>query len=95
MTRPVMALAATVAGASALTGVLAATPEVPRWLLVALAGVTAVGTAVGGIVTQTQTAPWKEVAARKLQDGTVVAGPASSVTTGATVDVTKGEDEPW
>lgn len=98
MSRPVMVLAGVVAGSSALTGVLAATPEVPRWLLVVLAGVTAVGTAVGGVVTQTRTAPWAEVAAHRAQDGGLVAGPAAQVATGAEVEVmpaAKPADERW
>jgi hypothetical protein len=91
MSRPVLVLASIVAGASALTGVLAAEPSVPRWLLIVLAGVTTVGTAVGGVVTQTKTAPWKDVAARLTEDGSVVAGPASPVPLGHEVDVTRTE----
>lgn len=91
MSRPVVVLASIVAGASALTGVLAAEPSVPRWVLIALAGITAVGTAVGGVITQTKTAPWKDVAARVAEDGTIVAGPASPVPTGHEVDVTRAE----
>ena len=93
--RPVVVLASTVAGASALTGVLAAVPEVPRWLLIVLAGVTAVGSAVGGVITNQRTAPWEDVAALRVAGphqrgaaaGPIVAGPASDVRTGAAVEV--------
>ena len=88
-----MVLAATVAGTSALTGVLAATPDVPRWVLIVLAGITSVGTAVGGVVTQSRTAPWVDVAAKVVRDDNgapvrTVAGPASDVRTGAAVSIT-------
>lgn len=95
MNRPVMVLAGVVAGSSALGGVLAATPEVPRWVLIVLAGVTAVGTAVGGVVTQTRTAPWADVAARRTQDGALVAGPAAQATTGAEVHVIPAGEDRW
>ena len=91
MSRPVVVLASVVAGASALTGVLAAEPSVPRWVLIVLAGITAVGTAVGGVVTQTLTTPWKTVAARVDETGALVAGPASPVPTGQAVSVSGGE----
>jgi hypothetical protein len=86
-----MVLASVVAGTSALTGVLAAVDTVPRWVLIALAGVTAVGTAVGGQITQARTVPWVDVAAKRVEvdgDTHVVAGPATTVRTGAPVDVT-------
>jgi hypothetical protein len=89
MSRPVLVLASTVAGAAALNGVLAAVPEVPRWVLIALAGITAVGTAVGGVITQSVTVPWKQVAAKTNPDAPgFIAGPAAVIRTGAPVDVT-------
>ena len=88
-------LASVVAGASALTGVLAAVPDVPRWVLIVLAGIIAVGSAVGGVITNQRTAPWADVAAlrigpsgRGVADGPIVAGPASDVRTGAAVEIT-------
>lgn len=90
MSRPVIALASVVAGASALVGVLAIEPGVPRWVLVSLLGIIAVGTAVGGVITQTVTVPWKDVEALH-RDGKTTAGPASPVPTGREVDVTRTE----
>lgn len=92
--KPVLILASSVAGASALLGVLAAVPA-PSWLLITLAGVTAVGSAVGGVITNQRTAPWEDVAAlrvgpsgRGIESGPIIAGPASDVRTGAAVDIT-------
>lgn len=95
MSRPVIVLASIVAGSSALTGVLAAEPSIPRWVLIALAGLTAVGTAVGGVVTQAKTAPWSNVLAHTDADGNVKAGPAASLVAavGDPVKVVPADDE--
>lgn len=88
--KPVRLLYGIAAGAGAATTVLAAVPEVPRWVLIVVAGVGVVLTAALGRFTEQQVTPWAEVAARTsgVNPGTFVAGPASPVKTGAVVDVT-------
>lgn len=94
MSRPVVVLASIVSGASALTGVLAAVPDVPRWVLIVLAGVTAVGSAVGGVLTQSRTVPWADVAAKVAPEGGgLVSGPAFG-RIGKPVDVTHADQVP-
>lgn len=85
--KPVIALASTVAGAAALITVVSAVPQIPWWVTTALAGIVAVGTAVGGQLTSQKTVPWSEVAAKTTPSGNVVAGPAADQRAGTSVVV--------
>lgn len=85
--KPVLFLALIASGGSVATGVLAAVPEVPRWVLIVLALSTALGTTWGGILTGKRTVPWEDVAAKLTPAGRVIAGPAADQPTGARVTV--------
>jgi hypothetical protein len=89
--RPVLILAAVGAGGTAATGVLAGVPDVPRWLTLSIALVTAVSVAVGGVLVQGQVTPNAKVAAEVAPPGSpanFVAGPAAPLRNGLPVDVT-------
>jgi hypothetical protein len=85
--KPVRLLYAVAAGAASATTVLAAIPEVPRWIVIVVAGTGAVLTAALGRYTESVVTPTENVAARQQPDGVVVAGPASLVKTGDPVTV--------
>jgi hypothetical protein len=86
--KPVLILGSVAAGATALVGVLAAVDGVPAWVTATVAGISAVATAVGAVWTTGQVTPWPDVAAKRGQDGGLVAGPATHIATGAAVEVT-------
>lgn len=93
--KPVLILGSIAAGATALVGVLATVPGVPAWVTAVVAGVSAVSTAVGAVWATGQVTPTQDVAAQRVQDGGLVAGPASSITNGASVEVTPSTEGNW
>lgn len=93
--KPVLILGSVAAGATALVGVLAAVPGVPAWVTATVAGIAAVSTAVGAVWTTGQVTPYEDVAAKRSQDGQLVAGPATHITTGAAVEVTPSTEGNW
>lgn len=93
--KPVLILGSIAAGATALVGVLATVPDVPAWVTAVVAGVATVATAVGAVWATSQVTPSEDVAAKRAQDGQLVAGPASVVTNGAAVEVTARAPGNW
>lgn len=93
--KPVLVLGSVAAGATAIVGVLATVPGVPPWVTAAVAGIAAVATAVGAVWATGQVTPYEDVAAKRTQDGGLVAGPATHVATGAAVDVTASSTTNW
>lgn len=94
--RPVLILTAISAGGTAATGVLSAAPGVPGWVTLTLALVTAVSTAVGGVLVQGQVVPDTKVAAIEPAPGEqLVAGKAGPVRAGKPVDVTAAGPSPY
>jgi hypothetical protein len=91
--KPVRLLFAVAAGATVIsTGLPVITPDQYDWIGAAVGLVALVITGAVTAYTEGQTVPFKNVAARKLDDGPkagqTVAGPASPVPTNAPVDVT-------
>lgn len=96
--KPVLYLALAVSGAAALTGVLAAVDGVPRWVLIVLAAIIAVGSAWGGILTGQRTVPWADTAAKRTPSGAIILGPAANVPdrlVGAPAEVTVAGPSPY
>lgn len=94
--KPVRLLASVAAGTVVFAGGLPAlTPDQFDWIgaAVGLAGL--VITAGLAVYTEGQVTPYQDVAAKRAQDGQLVAGPASVVTTGAAVDVTASGSGDW
>lgn len=86
------------AGATALVTALALIPGVPSWVVAGVGAVAAVSTAVGGYLAKTsvtaRTTPWTDVAAKVTPSGKVIAGPAATQPTGATVAVVTDSAQP-
>jgi hypothetical protein len=89
--KPVRLLLAVAAGASAATGALAVIPGVPSWIPAAVGAIGLVLSVAVGKYTEDQVTPWDSVVAKKTDQGQVVAGPASEIRTGASVEVTLPE----
>lgn len=90
--KPVRFLAAVAAGATAATGALAVIPGVPGWVPAVVGALGLVLTAGLAKYTEDATTPWTDVVAKKTPEGDVVAGPASPIRTGATVEVKLPEE---
>lgn len=85
--KPVVILGGIAAGCTALVGVLATIEGVPPIVTAIIAGIATVSLAVAGYITQQQTVPAKNVAARYVdQTGEVVAGPAARLVAGVKTD---------
>jgi hypothetical protein len=94
--KPVRLLAAVAAGTTVLAGGLPAlTPDRFDWIGAAVGLTGLVITAGLAVYTEGQVTPYEDVAAKRAQDGQLVAGPASIVTTGAAVDVTAAAPGNW
>lgn len=93
--KPVRVLSSVAATATALVTTLAALVaagvNLPAWLPVVVGAVGTLIPIAVGEYTKDQVTPWADVSAKKLPDGTEVAGPASSIPTGAQVQVTTTE----
>lgn len=89
--KPVRVLLAVAAGATAATGALAVIPGVPSWVPAALGALGIILSVGVAKYTEDSVTPWSDVVAKKTPDGDVVAGPASPLRTGATVEVTLPE----
>jgi hypothetical protein len=94
--KPVRLLAAAAAGTAVLAGGLPAlTPDRFDWIGAAAGLVGLIVTAGLVVYTEGQVTPWEDVAAKRAQDGGLVAGPATSITTGAAVEVTPSTPGNW
>lgn len=94
--KPVRVLAAVAAGALVVSnGLPLLTPDQFDWIgpAVGLAGLAI--TAGLAKLTEDKVTPSEDVAAKRTQDGGLVAGPATHITTGAAVDVTPSAPGNW
>lgn len=90
--KPVRLLGAVAAAATAATGALAIIPGIPGWVAATCGALGLILTAALTKYTQDSTTPWSDVAAKVIPSGETVAGPASDIRTGATVEVKLPED---
>ena len=85
--KPVRLLYSIVAGLGTLVTVLSAVEQVPRWIIIVVAGLGAVLTAVLGRYTETKTVPLANTKSIYIDStGQIVAGPASVLKTGTVVE---------
>jgi hypothetical protein len=85
--KPVRLLYSVVAGLGTLVTVLAAIPDVPRLVVIIVAGVAAVLTAALGRYTETKTVPLANTKSIYIDStGQTVAGPAAALKTGTVVE---------
>lgn len=89
--KPVRLLGAVAAVAVAAPSALAVIPGVPGWIPAAVGAIGMLLTLGLAKYTQDSVTPWSDVVAKKTPDGDVVAGPASPLRTGASVEVTLPE----
>jgi hypothetical protein len=90
--KPVRLLLAVAAGASTATGALAVIPGIPGWIPAMVGAIGLILSVAVGKYVEDSTTPWTDVAAKVIPTGETVAGPASNIRTGATVEVTLPED---
>lgn len=84
--KPVRYLGLAFAAMVALQGYLSTIDGIPKWVLLVIGGVIIVGTAVGVGQTEARTVPFKNVAARVVDEtGLTLAGPAAEPTAGLKV----------
>lgn len=85
--KPVRLLYSIVAALGTAVTVLAAVPEIPRWVVIIVAGLTAILTAGLGRYTEKQTVPLSNTKSIYIDStGQTVAGPAASLKTGTVVE---------
>lgn len=85
--KPVRLLYSIAAGIGTLVTVLSAVEAVPRWVIIVVAGVGAVLTAILGRYTQSQTVPLANAKSIYIDStGQTVAGPAAELKTGTVVE---------
>lgn len=90
--KPVRYLGAMGAAATAAVTALAVIPGIPLWVPAAVGAVGLVMTVFVAKLTENNTTPWTDVAAKVTPAGDVIAGPASDIRTGATVEVKLPEE---
>lgn len=85
--KPVRLLYSIVAALGTAVTVLAAVPEIPRWVIIVVAGLTAILTAGLGRFTETKTVPLANAKSIYIDStGETVAGPAADLKTGTVVE---------
>lgn len=95
-TSPVLVFGSIAAACTALITILAAVPQIPVWVPVAVGAVGTVATAVGGYLAKQRTVPLANVGARYItQTGEMVSGPASPIPDNTPVDVTAAGPSPY
>ena len=94
--KPVRLLTAVAASSTAVAGGLPLlTPDRFDWIGPA-AGLLGLVITVGlAAYTEEKVTPYEDVAAKRTQDGQLVAGPATHITTGAAVEVTPSTEGNW
>lgn len=92
--KPVRLLYAVSAVAVAAPSALAVIPGVPGWIAAAVGAFGLLLTVGLGRYTQDQVTPWKDVAAKVTPSGNIVAGPASDITNGRSVEVVSNPSPP-
>ena len=89
--KPVRVLSSVAATSTALVTVLAALVaagvNMPAWIPVVVGAVGTLIPIAVGEYTKGQVTPWEDVAAKKLPDGTTIAGPAATLATGSPAQV--------
>lgn len=90
--KPVRYLGAMGAAATAAVTALAIIPGIPAWVPAVVGAFGLVATVFVSKLTENNTTPWTDVAAKVTPTGETIAGPASDIRTGATVEVKLPEE---
>jgi len=94
VSKPVRYLGAMGVAATAAVTALAVIPGIPVWVPAAVGAMGLVMTVFVSKLTENNTTPWTDVAAKVTLTGEVIAGPAAEQKTGTTVEVLTPVDPP-